>query len=298
MSIVGAIFSVRIQRGNGQSRAIWRTGRVIRILADLCFGKSMEITEPGENHLKAMPSFLASSIIRLSRIWLKLGGVDSLFDALLPNDVKTFNERIMTSVAARTKLEDEIQKQGSDQKIARKDMLHYLFQAKDPEISLPAFIPDRLFQEGGSDTTTTTLAATFFLSNPQPARLCPAHSRDSQDLLNYEAMRMSSPVPADPGREALPGGMGVDGMLVSKGTESLKSPQAFIPFTTTKASFQIRSSTAPTAGSWTRKAACRPSLPFPLVLDCVSKNLAYLEISIIMVRLLFLLEVKATDGTP
>lgn len=46
----------------------WAGYLVFDILADVCFGKSMEMTEPGENHLKAIPSFLASSMIILSRV--------------------------------------------------------------------------------------------------------------------------------------------------------------------------------------------------------------------------------------
>lgn len=40
----------------------WANFLVFDILGDLCFGKSMEIKEPGENELKAVPDFIASSV--------------------------------------------------------------------------------------------------------------------------------------------------------------------------------------------------------------------------------------------
>lgn len=41
--------------------AYWASHLVFDILGDLCFGKSMEIKEPGENELKAVPYFMATS---------------------------------------------------------------------------------------------------------------------------------------------------------------------------------------------------------------------------------------------
>lgn len=40
----------------------WANHLVFDILGDLCFGKSMETKEPGENELKAVPYFIATSV--------------------------------------------------------------------------------------------------------------------------------------------------------------------------------------------------------------------------------------------
>ena len=185
---------------------------------------------------------------------------------------------------------------------------------------LPAFIPDRLFQEGnslvsgGSDTTSTNFYSTiFFLSITKPARLFSAHSRDSHDLPNCgrnprgnqaldllhcacidEPRRTSSPVPADPAREVLPGGMVVDGILVPEGTQiatgiySLHHNESVFPdpFIYRPKGWIVDGESGVSAFS-----------PFFTgVRACVGKNLAYLEISITMARLLFPPEVKAIDG--
>ena len=50
----------------------------------------------------------------------------------------------------------------------RKDMFHYLYQAKDPETGQPAYSRDELLAEAslltiaGSDTTLTSLCGFFF----------------------------------------------------------------------------------------------------------------------------------------
>lgn len=113
-----------------------------------------------------------------------------MIDAILPKGVKFLYKWFETSVAERTKLEEEVQIQGRDQKNARKDMFHYFFQAKDPETGLPAYTPGELFMEAylliiaGSDTSTTTIAATIFYVTRNPriyTRLAP---RDSHHLPN------------------------------------------------------------------------------------------------------------------
>ena len=42
--------------------AYWANFVIFDILSDLCFGKSMEIKEPGENELKRVPDFIANSV--------------------------------------------------------------------------------------------------------------------------------------------------------------------------------------------------------------------------------------------
>ena len=101
-------------------------------------------------------------------VWLIPRGLDSLFVVLHPRALKNFRKWVETTIAERTKLEEELGRQGSDQKRARKDMRHYLFQAKDPETSLSAYTPEDLLTEAhllilaGTHTSITTLAGTIF----------------------------------------------------------------------------------------------------------------------------------------
>ena len=73
----------------------------------------------------------------------------------------------------RGKQEGELQKSGQDQDV-RKDMFHYLYQAKDPETGQPAYSKDELLAEAslltiaGSDTTSVTLCGFFFYITHYP----------------------------------------------------------------------------------------------------------------------------------
>lgn len=261
--------------------------------------------------------------------WLKPRGLDSLIDAVLPKGVKTFYKWIETSVAERTKLEERFQKQGSDQKNGRKDIFHYLFQAKDPETGLSAYNPDELFEEArllviaGSDTTTTTLAGTIFyltrnrrVYNRLTQEVCTTFQtvdeiRSGAKLWACcylracldETMRMSPPAPCDMTREVLPGGMEVDGVFVPEGTKigtgiySLHHNESAFPdpFVYRPERWIVDEKGGVSAAD----VACAESAFFPFSLGaqaCVGKNLAYLELTITLARLLFLLDVKVPEG--
>ncbi|MCJ1465300.1 hypothetical protein MMC07_003917 [Pseudocyphellaria aurata] len=335
----------------------WANYLVFDILGDLCFGKSMETKEPGENELKAVPHFIATAVslfysvgqIPLSVhhcpdpdgcqignspyiklwVWLKPRGLDSLVEILLPKDVKRWYKWIETSVAERTKLENEMQKQGDDEKNRRKDMFHYLFQAKDPETGLSAYTPDELFQEAylfiiaGTDTTTTTLAATIFYLTRNPrvyARLVTEVRTNFQTIdeiqsgtklwgCRYlracldEAMRMSPPTPCDLTREVLPGGMEVNGTFVPEGTQIGTGMYSFHlnenifpdPFVYRPERWIVDEKSGVSAAD----VALAESAFAPFssgAQACVGKNLAYLELTISLARLLYQLDVKVPDG--
>lgn len=114
---------------------------------------------------------------------------------------------------------------------------------------------------------------------------------------------MSSPVPADPAHEMLPGGMVVDGILVPEGTQvatgiySLHHNESVFPdpFIYRPERWIVDEERGVSAAD-VASAGSGFSPFFASARACVGKNLAYLEISITMTRLLFLLEVKATDG--
>lgn len=242
--------------------------------------------------------------------------------------MQTFHRWIETSLAERIKLEEDFQKQGSDQKNGRKDMFHYFFQAKDPETGLSAYSPEELFMEthllviAGSDTTTTTIAGTIFYLTRNPrvyARLVQEirttfqtvdeiRSGTKLSACSYlracldEAMRMSPPVPGEMPREVLPGGIEVDGKFVPEGTQigtgiySLHHNEDFFPDP-----FVYRPDRwieDEKSGVSAADVARAESAFFPFSLGprgCVGKNLAYLELFIALARLLYLLEVRVPD---
>lgn len=55
-------------------------------------------------------------------------------NVLSSQEMKFFHRWLKISVTKRAQLEEKLRQQVSDQKIARKDMFHYIFQVKDSEI--------------------------------------------------------------------------------------------------------------------------------------------------------------------
>lgn len=243
--------------------------------------------------------------------------------------MKTWYQWIEASVAERTKLEKEVQKQGDNPINARKDMFHYLFQAKNPETGLSAYTPYELFQEAqlfiiaGTDTTTTTLAAMIFYLTRNLrvyARLVKEIRTSFQTIdeirsgtklwgCRYlracldEAMRMSPPTPCDLTREVLPGGMEVNGTFVPEGTQIGTGIYSFHhnenifpdPFVYRPERWIVDEKSGVSAAD----VALAESAFAPFskgAQACVGKNLAYLELTIALARLLHLLDVKVPEG--
>lgn len=256
-------------------------------------------------------------------------GLDYLIEALLPGGVKMFYQWLETSVAERTKLEDKVQKQGSDQKNARKDMFHYLFQAKDPATGLSAYTPDELFMEAqllivaGADASTIAITGAIFYLTRNPrvyARLTQEirttfqtvdeiHSGTKLWDCRYlracldEAMRMTPPAPCDLTREVLPGGTEVDGIFVPQGTQigtgtySLHHHESVFPdpFVYRPERWIVDEKRGVSSTDVARAESAFS--PFSIgARACVGKNLAYLELTIAIARLFYLFDVKVPEG--
>ena len=211
----------------------------------------------------------------------------------------------------------------------RKDFFHRLFQAEDPETGGPGYTREKLGEENdllviaGADTTSTAFAAMFFYltRNPRVYRelteeirttfksVEEIHSGPQLSSCRYlrafidEALRMNPPVGPDLDREVLAGGIDIEGRFLPPGTEvsvSLYSlhhnedafpdafkfkPERWIP--DEKAGITI-------ADIATYCCAFAPFSTGPR--GCPGKNLAYLEMSIVMAKILFLADIQAAEG--
>ncbi|KAF2177058.1 benzoate 4-monooxygenase cytochrome P450 [Zopfia rhizophila CBS 207.26] len=157
---------------------------VFDISGDLCFGKSFETKEPGDNPLKIIPHSIIGFMkfyYAIARspfldlvLWLKPRGLNQLFEVISPPSVKYFNKFVHDSVTERLQLQQEQrQKPEAEQRL---DIFHFLCEAKDPDTGLPAYDEQALRAEAsllviaGSDTSATSLtAAMFYLSLPSQA---------------------------------------------------------------------------------------------------------------------------------
>ncbi|KAL8755852.1 MAG: hypothetical protein Q9184_004676, partial [Pyrenodesmia sp. 2 TL-2023] len=92
-------------------------------------------------------------------LWLKPRGLNHVLEWLTPTEIKRYYAFLDQSVTDRTKLEISLQKSGQDDHM-RKDMFHFIYQAKDQETGKPAYSRDELLAEAslliiaGYDTTS------------------------------------------------------------------------------------------------------------------------------------------------
>ena len=249
--------------------------------------------------------------------------------AILAGEVARQNEKFHSfgwdALVQREKLESE-QKAGSGD--GPKDFFHFLFRGKDPETGI-GYTRETLEAESelliiaGSDTSSTVLAATFFYlvrntrvlqklteeirktfssmeeirgSNPKLASLTYL-----QAVLN-EAMRMSPPVGAHIPREVLPGGATIDGYeipprtVVGVATYALQHNEAYVlnPFHFWPERWIEDEAAGVTAErvEMVRAAFC----PFSVgPRGCIGKNLAYMELTSAMGRILWQYDIKAAN---
>jgi cytochrome P450 len=219
---------------------------------------------------------------------------------------------------------------------AKKDFFHYLLNAKDPETGEGLTTPElwgeaNLLMIAGSDTTSTSLAATIFylLHNLRAMRRLKTEVRENfnnveeivtgpqlNDLVYLkacidEAMRLVPSVPAAIPREVMEGGAEVDGVFLPEGTDCgtsaysihrhpdyYREPLSYIP------ERWIAGATCQTAqSSWTSskadvETARRAFCPFSIgPRACIGKSMAILELRLILARIMFLFDLEFADQT-
>ncbi|KAH6622021.1 benzoate 4-monooxygenase cytochrome-like protein P450 [Boeremia exigua] len=305
---------------------------VFDILGDLCFGKNFNTKEANStlrNIPEVMVNFmeimhpLAWSPIGPLYIWLKPRGADRLLAAVTPTVVREWYEFVDECLKTRTAKQKELEEKPIPEAEVRKDFFHWLFGAKDPETGIGYSLPE-LFAEcellifAGADTTAVVLsAALFYLS-----RNADIQEKLVSEILstfdnyhdikagskiqscNYltaflmEAMRMSTPVPAEPGREVLEGGTTVNGHYFPKGTQvstafwAMHYNKDYYPEPT---KFRPERWIVGQAGSTTESVALAESAFCAFSAGsrgCVGKNMAWLEMRLVIAKTLWKFEMK------
>lgn len=250
-------------------------------------------------------------------------------DMSAPKEYLNFVQFIESNLSWRIAKEKSAGEQGGIPADVRKDMFHYLFQAKDPETGGPGYTKEELQEEttllvvAGSDTTSTVIPAMFFYMTRNPKvyeRLTSEirtifnhadeiHSGPKLTSCRYlrafidETMRMNPPVGGDLQREVLAGGITIDGQHVPQGTNVATSsyalhhneetfPESF-RFSPERWIATEQTGTAP-ASIAASESGFAPFSSGPR--GCPGKNLAYLEMSITIAKVLFLYDVRAVEG--
>ena len=233
----------------------------------------------------------------------------------LKNFARTSLQKRFAAAAAAEKAGEE----------PRKDFVHFLSQGKDPVTgkgySQNEMLADlRLLIVAGSDTSSVTMAGLYFylLRNPQALHRLQDEMRSTfiniDDIVagpqlsscHYlravidETLRLTPPVASSIPREIMEGGMTVDGIPLPGGTdvgtaafcihrneEYFSEPLKFKP------ERWLDTYTAEDEIAVAKKAFC----PFSLGnRGCIGKPMAYNELSIAVGRVMFLFDIRLTEG--
>lgn len=247
--------------------------------------------------------------------------------ASAPPALKNWEDFVEGCFSRRAKVEEDLKTSPKADSEIRKDFFHYLFKAIDPETGKLGYTLDELYGESemliiaGSDTTAITTAAAFFYLSRNPEiqekiakEVAAAFSTvddikggpalySCQNLQAFikETLRMSPPVPADLSREVLEGGLVVDGQYFAPGVRVSTACYCMHhnkdiyeePFKFSPERWIVDESDK--TGASAEKVALAESgyMPFSAgPRSCVGKNLAYLEMGIVLAKVLHNFEIR------
>jgi cytochrome P450 len=242
-----------------------------------------------------------------------------------PPAVKSWDAWVAGCQESRAKQQYDLDsKSGSGaQKGARKDIFHWLWAAKDPETGKGYSLPElhaecELLTIAGSDTTATVISALlFYLARDRNLQnrlikeisrtfssydeIKAGHKLQSCQYLTaviHEGLRMAPPVGADMSREVLDGGTTIDGKYYPKGTlvatavwamhyntDHYAEPLKFLP----------ERWIAGEAGSTDASVALAESAFCAFSTGprgCIGKNMAWLEMRVVLAKLVWKFEVR------
>ena len=243
--------------------------------------------------------------------------------------MRKYYEFVTSSVAQRTELEHRFQNQDSEEKDRRRDMFHYLIQARDGETGAPAYSKNQLQGEAGllivagTDTTAITISGFFFYITRYPRvytklakeirstfdSIDEIHGGVTLSSCHYlracidEALRMCPSAPCELQRQVLPGGLKLQNSFLPEGVRVGTSAWSFNyneqcftdPYVYRPERWIIDEDSGISAEDVSRAQSC--SYPFTSGPgNCVGKNLALLEIMITVSRTLFQMDVRAAPG--
>lgn len=248
-----------------------------------------------------------------------------------PKDMENYTNFVLTCLNERCKQEEEQEMKSIDDR-EHKDMFHRLFQAKDPETGQKGYSSQQLFSEAnnliiaGSDTTSTVIAAMFFYltRNPSAYRKLTTEIRQTfacVDDISFttnpkllschylrafidETLRMNPPGGAELPRQVLPGGLVLsDSSVLPEGTKigtaiyALHHNKLYFPnpFSFNPDRWILNETAGITADSIV--AARAAFAPFSLgTRACIGKNLAYLEMSIVLAKVVYQFDIRGMKG--
>lgn len=264
-------------------------------------------------------------------IWLKPRGLDDILELIIPSTIKDHYKFVENVVTKR--LEEERKRQAEKAPVEREDMLHFLCSAKDPDTGEPAFDFKGLLADAnllimaGSDTTSITISSLFFyLTHSRRAYLKLVKEirdtfTDPEDIVHGprlltdctylracidETLRLAPAGPSELPREVLPGGTTIEGEHypagVVVGTPNWamgRNEEHYGDAYTFRPERWIVSDELETLNTEEDVRKLRNGLHTFLKGpgDCVGRKLAMLQISIVIARTLWRMDLRLAPGT-
>lgn len=249
--------------------------------------------------------------------------MDRLLAAATPPAIQKWTEFVDECLAKRTNKQRGLEEKPKPEAEVRRDFFHWLFNAKDPETGTGYSLSElyaecELLTIAGSDTTAIVISAAFFYLSRSPEVQKKLAQEIQATFTGYdeikagtklqsckyltaflhEAMRMSPPVPAEPSREVLQGGTTVNGHYFPQGSlvstafwamhynkEYYPEPLRFRPERWIVGAAESSAESVALAES----AFCAFSAGSR---GCVGKNMAWLEMRIVMAKTLWKYKIK------
>jgi cytochrome P450 len=258
-------------------------------------------------------------------VWLKPRGLDALFGIMMPSKIKHYVHFVEECVLERVEQEHSVERNEAES--ARKDMLHYLFQAVDPETGARGYSRLDLLEEAdmltvaATDTTAATAAAAFFYIARSPTvyrklneeiqstfRVADDIQMGSQlNSCNYlqavinETLRMSPAGANEFPRKILPGGMWIGAEYLPPGVNIGCAFYAlFHDENIYKDPFNFRPERWIVGESVSEedvRVAVQAFAPFSLgVRGCPGKALAVMEMKVMLAKLFFGYDFRLMQG--
>ncbi|EER23657.1 hypothetical protein D8B26_001785 [Coccidioides posadasii str. Silveira] len=300
------------------------------VMGELCFGKSFGmLIERGKREVIGLVDRAAYRHY-VCGLWMPLDNwhLDQIFIRKLTNDRWNFIQKSRVEANQRAK---ERTQAGHE---AKKDFFYYLLNAKDPESGRGLSTPElwgesNVLMIAGSDTTSTSLAATIFylVRTPDALAKLKKEVRDTFDdveeivtgpKLNElvylracmdEAMRLCPAVPGAMPREVLPGGIEVDGLYLPGGIdigtpcyaihrkpEYYREPHTYIPERWIEGALCQSENGMWTSSKANVDLARRAFCPFSIgPRGCIGKGMALMEMRLTLARMMFLFDIELAD---
>ncbi|KAL8387041.1 hypothetical protein RB595_010201 [Gaeumannomyces hyphopodioides] len=321
-----AALTARARRGEAVNLAEWFTYTTFDIIGDVCFAEPFGCLDAGQSNEWARAIINIFKAATWDQAIRRVAGVGTLLHRLLVRLVVPAEAAQWRRAHFENSREKTLRRLADDDAGQREhpDLIKHILDSADSRAALsPTEIVLNmvLFISAGSETTANTMTgwAYFMLRNPAalaraagevraafagPADICWESVRARVPYLDAsleEALRLFSPAPSNQQRVVPPGGAVVGGQRLPAGTTVSVAPWAAVR---TARHFADPDRFAPErwldnegadpAFKADRRAASQPFGTGPR--GCMGKNLAYLELRLILARLLWHFDLTSAEG--